>query len=403
MHFIRDGKAYLNGKQVKTTVEHGVTYDEHDNVVTLKALAFKSFAEFANENPKSWLVEGVIALNEDSTWYGKDGEGKSTLVDDIATHVAAGRDWRGYKFRREEIEPDENVNEEEYRGVLIFATERAKLHRLRLEAYKKRDNLPENLPIAVIDEVINLCDPACIEIISDTIYDFEREHKCRVGLVIIDSWSKALGACDENMPATQNFACTSLKKIRERHYCSFHIMTVGHSGKDGSKGERGSGAKRAHMDLAVLIDKGVAEIVKGNDVAKGDLARFESEEFTVTLPAVLTGRATPERSYTVSILAPYNPDRKTAAVRAEDFPPTGRKGEALAVLASVIARGGQNGAVPLAHWKDELRQIGWIKPGDKNDRATFTRIRKDLAQHIIEADGLVGIKPNGKVPPPPGP
>jgi hypothetical protein len=398
MHTIIDGKVYLEGKLVKTTVEHGVTYDEHDNVVTTRALRVKSFAELARVQPKSWLIKGVIALNEDSTWFGKDGEGKSTFVDELAIHIGSGRNWRGFEFVREEIEPDENVNEEEYRGVLIFATERADLHERRLEAYKKRDNLPENLPIGVIDDAVNLCDPDCIVIVSDTIYEFEREHNCKVGLIIIDSWSKALGGCDENMSATQNFACMNLKKIRQRHFSQFHILTVGHSGKEGSKGERGSGAKRAHVDMAVLIDGGVASIVKGNDVATGELTRFEPEEFTVIVPAYHT---IPEGSFTVSILAPYRPDQEGTEARAEDFRPIGRKGEALAALEALIARSGQNGFVPLDHWKDELRRVGWIKPGDKNDRVTFKRIQDGLSQHLIFQGDFVAIKPNGKIPQPP--
>jgi RecA-family ATPase len=233
-HIIQDGKVYdaETDKLLKTHIEDGITYDQDDDVVTVRALGFKTFAEFADEEPKDWLIEGVIALNEDSTWYGKDGEGKSTLIDDIAIHVASGRDWRGHKFERDETSDPADVNHNECRGVIIFATERAALHRRRLEAYKKRDNLPDDLPITVVDEVINLCDPSCVEIVSDTIYEFERKTNCSVGLVIIDSWSKALGACDENLAATQNYACMNLKKIRERYFlCKFHILTVGHAGK----------------------------------------------------------------------------------------------------------------------------------------------------------------------------
>jgi hypothetical protein len=409
MHDIRDGKVYdeETGKLLKTHVDDGITYDENDDVVTLKALSFKTFAELADEVPKDWLIEDVIALHEDSTWYGEDGVGKSTVADDIAVHVASGRDWRGHKFNHNvNCSDPADVNIEECRGVIIFATERAALHRRRLEAYKIRDNLPSDLPITVVHEMINLCDPGCVEIISDTIFEFERENKCSVGLVIIDSWSKALGGCDENLAATQNYACANLGKIRARYFlCQFHIMTIGHCGKAG-KDERGSGAKRAHMDLAVHIDNGTAEVVKANDVPLGKLAAFEPEEFTVTRPAFKLGeRDFSECSFTVSILAPYSPEAATpaSAARTAVFEPTGKNGEALDALKRVLASHGQGGAVPLAHWKQELTRAELIKPGDTNNRATFKRIQKALCQHLIFDGDLVRLSKSQPGNPPPCP
>ncbi|SDK28438.1 MULTISPECIES: AAA family ATPase [Bradyrhizobium] len=384
MHVIKNGKVYNDetGNLTKTSVENGITYDDDDNVVVMRALSFKTFAEFADEEPKNWLIEGVIALDEDSTWFGKDGGGKSTLIDDIAVHVASRRDWRGHKFNRDETESC---------GVIIFATERAALHRRRLEAYKIRDNLPGNLPIAVIAESINLCDPDCVEIVSDTIYDFERKNNCTVGLVIIDSWSKALGGCDENLAATQNYACGNLTKIRDRHFNNrFHFLTVGHPGKDGTKGERGNSAKRAHMDLAVCINKGVAEVVKANDIVLGALATFEPQEFTVTRGAEKVGTYDiPERSFTVSILAPYSPAAApvTREARPLVFEPTGKNAEALAVLKRVIASHGQDGAVSMDLWKAELFNADLL-PG-KNPRVPFARFKNSLRQHIIADNNFV--------------
>jgi AAA domain len=399
MHFIRHGKVYKDGKIQKTTVENGITYDEDDSAVALKKLNFRTFAEFGDQEPKEWLIEGVIALKEDSTWFGRDGQGKSTLIDDLAIHIASKRDWRGHKFAPGS-EPDEEIPN----GVLIFATERAPLHRRRLEAYKKRDKLPDNLPIGVCDEPVNLCDPACVEIVSDTILEFERQNQCQVGIVIFDSWAKALGGCDENLAATQTYACGHLGKIRDRYFDNnCHFLTVGHSGKDGKKEERGNSAKRAHMDLAVYINKGTAEIVKANDVPVGELATFDPEDFTVTRPPLVHEGKTilPERSFTVSILARYQEAAPTAkAPRTAVFQPTGKNGKALDALKRVISDHGQAGMVPLALWKDELSKVGILKSSDVNPRATFKRIQDALSQHIILEGDLVGLKSqSGKLPP----
>ena len=65
MHTIRDGKVYNDetGKLAKNIRKRQITYDEDDNVVVMRALQ-STFAEFGDEEPKDWLIEGVIALNE---------------------------------------------------------------------------------------------------------------------------------------------------------------------------------------------------------------------------------------------------------------------------------------------------------------------------------------------------
>jgi RecA-family ATPase len=117
------------------------------------ALPYKTFDECARSAPKNWLIENVIALGEDSSWYGPPGAGKSGLLMDLAVHVASGRDWRGYKFNRHQnVRPDE-VNFEERRGVVYFALERADLTERRLRAYMQRDGLsglPSSSPMQSI-------------------------------------------------------------------------------------------------------------------------------------------------------------------------------------------------------------------------------------------------------------
>src|SRR5690348_7085794 len=72
------------------------------------ALDYKTFDQCSVTSPKHWLVENVIALKEDSSWFGPPGAGKSALLLDLAVHVASGRDWRGHKFNRcEHCDPEE--------------------------------------------------------------------------------------------------------------------------------------------------------------------------------------------------------------------------------------------------------------------------------------------------------
>jgi len=337
------------------------------------ALRFQTFEDCITERPKEWLIENVIALGEDSTWFGPPGSLKSALLTDIAVHVASGRDWRGHQFNRGELE---------YRGVVYFALERAGLTRRRLAAYAARDGLSHDLPIAVISETIDLLDPASVSIVVDTIREFDKTTSHGIGLVIFDTFSKAVAAGDEDKAQTQNLAAAHLKKIRESFDDPFHIGTIGHTGKNPSAGERGSNAKLGHVDLAVQIsgDKvRTATVVKGNDQSEGALASFEMEEVTV------------RDDYTVAILAATTPAKE--ARTADPQRTTAKHAQALDALRRAIAERGKDGAVHIEFWKEELTRGGLIKLEDKNPRATFARIRNGLSQRIIaEPDNLVRIK-----------
>jgi RecA-family ATPase len=80
------------------------------------------FDECCNEPSKPWLIKHVIACDEDSLWFGAPGSLKSSLLTDIAVHLAAGGVWRGYKVKASA-------------GVVYFAFERAGLTKRRLAAH----------------------------------------------------------------------------------------------------------------------------------------------------------------------------------------------------------------------------------------------------------------------------
>jgi AAA domain len=404
-----DDSDYSKEIEVKLE-EDGITYtqdDQHD-IVPVNALRYKTLAECAeDEAPKTWVIEGVIALDEDSSWWGPSGGLKSNAMAELGMCIAAGRDWRGHKFNHaEEIDPDIGVNYEEHRGVIIFATERAKLTRRRLEAYRQRENLPADIPICVVDEPINFMDPNCVNQISDTIEQFERDRNCRVGLIVFDTWSKCLGGCDETLAHVQNYAASQIQKIRARYYFSCHVASVGHSGKSIDAGERGSSARRAHVDFAVKIyGEGkvkTAKVDKANDGEEGIvLATFQAEESTVIRH---NKDGTEYDRYTVGILAPYDPDQAATAARtAVSKPPTGKQAQAIEALRRAIAARGQNGAVHVEYWKEELTKAGLLNREAKNPRSAFKKLRDSLAQQLFEVDGLVGIKNEiptlGQIPP----
>src|ERR1700733_12834603 len=138
---------------------------------TPNALPFEMFDDAADDVEKRWLLKGLIALGEDSSWFGPPGSMKSALLLDMAFHITMRRPWRGHEYVYDEDEDE--TNQKERRAVIYFALERDGLVRAPMGAYKARDKPGVPLPIAIVTRSIDLLDPACEDQIIDTIYKME--------------------------------------------------------------------------------------------------------------------------------------------------------------------------------------------------------------------------------------
>jgi hypothetical protein len=217
-----------------------------------------------------WIMKGLIARNETSGWVAPPGAGKSALLTEISVHCAGLVDWRGHRAK-------------EACGVVIFALERGDLFKRRLLAYQQRDGL-KGLPIAIADAVIDLLNPNCVDIIVSTVREAESQFGCSVGLIGIDTYAKGIAANggDEDKAKDQNRAAANLRSVHSRLENNVHIALVGHTGKDESRGARGSNAHVGDVDVMVQISGDAiktAAVVKGNDQPERVIAEFKLESF----------------------------------------------------------------------------------------------------------------------------
>jgi AAA domain-containing protein len=244
----------------------GATGNGQDN--SQPSITLTYFGEIGETARKQWVMKGVIAKGETSSWIAPPGKGKSALLTDIVIHVASATDWRGYLAK-------------ERCGVVYFALERADLVKRRLQAHARRDNLSD-LPIAVAGQVIDLMSPACVAAIVSAIRAAEAKFGLGVGMIVIDTFAKGIAASggDEDKAKDQNITLANLRRIQEQ--TGVHVAIIGHTGKDESRGARGSNAHVGDTDVMVQLrgdDIKTAEIVKANDQQEGVLTRFKLETF----------------------------------------------------------------------------------------------------------------------------
>jgi AAA domain len=240
---------------------------QRDRAETSSGYRFKTFDEMAVESvAKRWLIKNIFARGETSAWIAPPGGMKSALMAQASICVAAGLDWHGHRSK-------------ETAAVLYFAIERADLVRRRLRAHGIRLDL-KGLPVAVVSSTIDLTHPEAYKKVVDTVREAKAYFGLDVGLVIIDTFAKLIAAAggDENSARDQGAVFANVQRVKNA--TDVHVALVGHTGKDESRGARGSNALLGDVDVMVTLSGGdirTATVTKANDAPEGPLFSFKSE------------------------------------------------------------------------------------------------------------------------------
>jgi hypothetical protein len=327
-------------------------------------LSLTFFNECLDRAPKHWIFKGVFAKGENSSIFGAPGTLKSGFLADAAVHAAAGKDWRGFKSKGK-------------CGVVYFAFERADQVRRRLAAYAIRDGF-KDLPIAVAGNIVDMLNPGCVDIVVATIRAAEVRFGIRVGFICFDTWSKgiAAGGGDEDKARDQNVIAANLRRIHEQ--VSVHIAGVGHSGKDETRGERGSNARQGDVDLQIHISGDAiktATVIKANDQPEGPLTSYAGEVVALGTDEdgdAITAFIVSARAFAFIPKATKRNPRPDMAMAALHRAVEAHGQE----LPAPVGVGGR--AVAIDRWRDELFECGFIGHDSANPRADFKRVKEAL-------------------------
>jgi hypothetical protein len=139
------------------------------------------FADFNKVLALDWIVKGIFAQGHNSYTFGPPGCGKSALLSSVATHLGAGApEWHGFKIKQKS-------------ATVYFALERGALVQKRIWAECEREGFG-TIPIAVAPGMLSVLDPRCVEAIVGTILRAEDDMGAEVGLMILDTFGKAIAA-----------------------------------------------------------------------------------------------------------------------------------------------------------------------------------------------------------------
>jgi len=329
------------------------------------ALPLIFFDEARNAPLQKQIIKGFIAEGATSSVFAKPKTMKSTIVTDAGVHLGSAPEWRGHRIP-------------EKLGTVYFAFERAMQVRQSLTAYAIRDGL-ENLPFAIVPRLVNMIDPGCVELVKNAIDRAEQRFGIAVGLAVFDTWGKgiAAGGGNEDKAEHQNAAAANLRRLIER-LPALHCLTIGHAGKDVSKGERGSNATEGDRDVGFSVKgesgKYALEVAYANAMAEGDvITTFEGELIEIGKDE----EGEPVNSFIVSRQPVAVPVGKAGRNL------TDKEGLALQALGEVLKAKGQLGgqiggrSVTIEEWRDQCIRTGAVQQ-DKNTWRDLQRRQEGL-------------------------
>lgn len=237
---VREMRQALDGARRKWAIEPDdapVTEEDFDRPATFELLDMDALE---NMPPPSWLIDEMIPDHGLAILYGDPGGGKSFIAIDMGLRLAFGLDWHGIKVKQT--------------GVLYIAGEGARGIGKRVKGWRKHHALEGAdapfllLPVAV--QVLNADERTKL---IHTINLAKERAGSEIGLVVIDTVSRALAGADENAQNEMSAfvdACAAVQR-----HIGGAVIGVHHSGKDKDKGMRGSTVLLGACDSSIRITK----------------------------------------------------------------------------------------------------------------------------------------------------
>ena len=184
-----------------------------------------------------WLIEDILESGTLGMLYGAPASGKSFLALDMGACVATGLDWHGNKVQQG--------------GVLYFVGEGLQGIIRRKEAWSISHETDLNYSMSFSTQFVDLNN------LENSLPEFIEEirkvsEQTEVKLLILDTLSRYYSG-DENAAGDMNHFISVLDALRQEF--GFAVLLVHHTGKDTSRGARGSSVLRAAIDTEIQVQK----------------------------------------------------------------------------------------------------------------------------------------------------
>lgn len=189
--------------------------------------------------PDFWtpgLVDGVLETKALTVMYGPSGSGKTAVAVDLACRVAAGMEWRGHPTQQ---------------GLVVYvAAENAESTRRRVWAWMQVRRSGA-IPLIAVHTALQ-AGPDTAKELAALVAVEEQEFEKPACMIVFDTLARTIRG-DENAAKDMGEYVAVMDQLRDLIHG--HVLVVHHTGKDESRGARGSSALKAAADHELEVSK----------------------------------------------------------------------------------------------------------------------------------------------------
>jgi hypothetical protein len=305
------------------------SFDDGGDSNSLDESDFLSAAELAELQRPFDFLEGLLYEQQMSVVYGAPKVGKSFLILDMACAVGLGHSWAGRQC--------------DARNVLVIPLEGRGTIIDRVRAWEIENKA--TCPLTFYPKPWNLTSAKDVKKIIRYV------RKRQVGLVIIDTLSRAIPDADENSATDMGKAIRAADSICR---AGAHVMFAHHANKTGAM--RGSNALIGAPDLVLKLtrtgEQRMAAIEENRHGRDGEVLRFMLEPRRTD---IVDARGKSVVSAVVKLEGEWFEDHDAS----EGTETAADDGDAVVVTAFERLKGRAELAVTRRALRAELRRIGW--------------------------------------------
>lgn len=226
-----------------------------------------SISELEALPPPLWLVDGLVPERSLVMPYGPPKQGKTFVILSMALHIAASMDWMGKAVQGG--------------GVIYIAGEGLGGLGLRVKAMREHYQIRADIPFWIARRAINFGSADAVGHLLQVVRDTAQGKP--IVLVVVDTLARAAPGVEENSSKEMGVVVAACDRVRDELGCT--VMPIHHTGKDDTKGLRGSSAIHGAVDASFKIstsgDRTKLEPMDQKDADPGPPMIFEMKEIMV--------------------------------------------------------------------------------------------------------------------------
>ncbi|EKR1245828.1 AAA family ATPase [Escherichia coli] len=310
---------------------------------------------------QSYVIKGLIPAESLCSTYGASGSYKSFLAISWSCHVATGMAWGGRKVSKG--------------AVIYIAGEGSMGVKRRVKAWEITHNKVVT-DLCIVNAPVFPASPDYVEQVIRTAGLVKSRTGENVRLIVIDTLARCFGGNDENDSRDMGAFIQGCDAIKQATGAT--VLVVHHSGKDETKGARGSSAFRAALDAEYRISRENSDVTALVAACTKMKDAEEPKESAYDLKSVEVFTDTDGEEIVSMVVI----DVPRAPAELERIEEAGNKTENHAALWQCIrTRTAHGEPCTIALLRDDMKKLGYEM---KNFRRWLGKLEKD---GVIYVDG----------------